>query len=100
MIERIDNMTVREQIVDCFKSCRNFEDSYGLMVSDTHSLFILVQEDLDYDDGRLEYFIELNDTSSGTDEPCANYNTFCPIYNLDDFENTIINYLEDNGIYV
>ena len=93
-------MTVREQIVDCFHNCREFEDSYGLKVDDTHSLFILVQENLDYDDGTLEYFIELNDTSTGADKPCARYNATCPIDNLDDFEKTIMDYLEDNGIYV
>lgn len=93
-------MTVREQIVDCFSNCREFEDNYGLKVDDTYSLFILVQENLDYDDGTLEYFIELNDTSTGADEPCADYNATCPIDNLDDFEKTIMDYIEDNGIYV
>lgn len=92
-------MTVREQIVDCFQNCREFEDSYGLEIDDTYSLFILVQENTRYN-GTLEYFIELNDISTGACEPCANYNVTCSIDNLDDFEDVIMNYLEDNGIYV
>lgn len=93
-------MTIKEQIVDCFHSCRECEDGYGLKVNDIYSIFILVQENPEYDDGTLEYFIELNDISSGTDEPCANYNVSCPIDSLDNFKNTIMEYLENNGIYV
>ena len=93
-------MTVREQIVDCFQSCRELEDSYSIKVDDTYSLFILVQENSDYEECVLEYFIELNDTSSGSYEPCAEYNTSCPINNLDEFETEIIGYLEHNEIYV
>ena len=93
-------MTVREQIVDCFQSCRELEDNYSIKVDDIYSLFILVQENPDYEECVLEYFIELNDTSSGSYEPCAEYNTSCPIDNLDDFEAEIISYLEHNEIYV
>lgn len=91
---------LREQIVDCFQKCREFEDCYGLKVNDKYSLFIVVQENFDYDDGTLEYFIELNDTSGGADEPCADYNVSCPLDNFNEFENVIMEYLNDNGICV
>lgn len=93
-------MTIRKQIADCFQTCRECEDCYSIKVDATHSIFVLVQENPDYNDGTLEYFIELNDISSGNEEPCARYNPSCPMDNLDDFENVIIEYLEDNGICV
>lgn len=80
-------------IEDCFTTCRNEDDCYSFPVDDTHSLFILVQKDPDYNDGTLEYFIELNDTSSGSDEPCATYNTSCQIDNLEMFKETVEKYL-------
>lgn len=88
---------LREQIKECFEVCRKLEDCYGLKVNDTYSLFILVQEDWDYEDGTLEYFIELNDTTDGDYEPCS-YNVFCPLDNFDKFESTIIDYLKDNEV--
>lgn len=52
-------MTLREKIADCFQSCRNLDDCYNIKVNRRYSLFILVQEDPDYDDGTLEYFSQL-----------------------------------------
>ena len=91
---------LREQIKECFEICRELEDCYGLKVNDTYSLFILVQDDCDYEDGTLEYFIELNDVTSGGCEPCADYNAFCSLDNFDIFEKTIVEYLDNNGIEI
>lgn len=86
-------MTISEQIADCFQNCREHGDSYRIEIDNSHALFILVQENPEYDDGRLEYFIELNKTSSGADEPCASYNASCDMDNFEEFNRVIVSYL-------
>lgn len=94
------SMKIKEYINECFTTCRNDEDTYCFMVDTTHSLFIMVQENPDYNDGTLEYFIELNDRSTGFDDPCGKYNVCCQIDSLNDFIDVILEYLEDNDICI
>lgn len=104
-IEVSVNLTKSEHVIfelmeDCFHSCRECDDCYNIKVDEAHCLFILVQENPDYNDGILEYFFELNETSSGSDEPCAKYNVSCSVDNFDEFKNVITNYLSDNEINI
>ena len=100
-VELVDTKNhILASIEDCFINCSKLDDCYGIQVDDAHKLFVLVQEDPDYNDGTLEYLIELNDNSSGSDEPCAKFNASCVIDDLDKFKKTIIEYLDCNGIVI